>query len=579
MACPQCESNNVTPTMNMNESACLDCGCEYKVGGKLFTIYEHGKFDRFVESVFDEIGTKIMDPSVTSALKTKVPGYLNEGARSLRYLINDLIESADHLHNQYLAGFKEQQEFTAVMEAIKRFYTWAKLNEQADIIPEGYDEENPDYDYDLDGDNVGLDGEPVSDPDGYGDNLDDILQDYDEGYDEENPDFDDGLGYDNVGLDGEPVSDPDGYGNDELEDILGTLDDAPEEIDTFEDCGEDPSLIPDMTVGMQPEMGMEPEAGIPPSDDIAVDRIQDAAEEIVNAVEDLKNIAGDDEEQPVVGGITPLGMVAPQNMGLGGSYISEDFSFKLGDKVFVDNVPETCTIVEIKESFVTVADAQGNRSTIDMADEYRSVDIQFSNEEANDIIMERANQSTNSLRDKYLAMMNDIDETNSLSLNFNANTLAESAEAEEVEEGANSGWNKGKEFGTVKNTDANPQLQNGMPESYPKQSADKLKIGGATADESVEKEGEVLEEGTDDTGLGMDSDTGMGNDVDEGGEEAAEKKHDMDGEVTSSVEVADDESDGIDFPDVGDNTGVEELHEQKREALRQKLADQMGSPE
>lgn len=384
MACPHCGSKNLRVTRNMNESACNTCGCEYKVNENGNQVYVCGDFDVFLENVIAEVCEKINDPMIRASMKSNLKGFINEGYTSLPYYIQHLTEEADNLYNQFLSGMREKQDFGAIVEGIGQLIEWIKLHE--DDYP---DEEYP-----------GLDDE--------------------EGEMSVSPEMPD--------VEVSACGDPEGMEEPAPEaPVIGG-----------------PGIL---GIGGMPAVGGLDKPTLPGSGDIALDRAQDAVEELGDALADLEDEVGNPP--------------AAQTMG----FMSESQSFSVGDKVYVGNDDSTtCTVIAIHEGTVVVKDQAGSVTKIDMNDEYREMDIQFSREETSDIVMERAEESAKMMRAKWEAF---------------EKTLLE---------------------------------------------GDKV-----------------------DSGLRHDDDTGMGFSSDEGHEEAEQKTHDMDGEVTSSVETAEDESDSPDY--------------------------------
>ena len=415
MSCPHCGSQNLRVTSNINESACNTCGCEYKETPEGKQIFANGDFNTFMENVTHQICEGVADPMIRTALKTSVKGFLNEGYQALPAYVQHLVTEAESLYNQYQVGLREKEDFGAVMEGINALVPWIKLHES----------EYPDYDNEFDVDDVA---------------DDDFGAEYDDG----SSDLDDAI--DSLGID---VSDYADVGMDEMESPIDDIVDVA--------CGaevEDPAMMAAPTGGMlgmgaMPVIGdVQTQGGLPNSNDIALDRAQDAASELTNALADLE-----DEEAP-----------EPAAAGMG-FYESSNYAFKVGDSVYMNNDSSTTyKIIAIHEGKVVGKSEYGDTQTVDLSDEYRESDIQFSHEEHAAVVMERAEASAQHMKDKWAAF-----------------------------------------------------------------------------------EKSLLEGETVDSGLGHDDDTGMGLKSDEGSAEAAEKTHDMDGEVTSSVEDADAESDGPDY--------------------------------
>lgn len=424
MSCPHCGSENLRITGNLNESACNTCGCEFKSTDDGAKVYVCGDFDAFMENVTNEICGKVVDASIISALQGSVKGFLNEGYQSLPSYIEHLTEEAEALYNQFLSGMREKEDFGAIVEGIGQLIKWVQLHEED--YP-GYDDEYDDL---------------VDEPDMMGDPDDmefagavaDIETDAGD------------LGMDECGHDmEEPAPAIGGAG------IIG--------------------------VGSMPQIGAiatpgVPETGLPASDDIAMDRAQDAAEQLADALDDLEDASANPP--------------AEQTMGF---YESEAFAFSVGDQVYIGNDDSTTyTVIAIHEGRVVAKDPSGMTQTVDLNDEFREVDIQFSREEESAIISERAEASAKNMKDKWLAM-----------------------------------------------------------------------------------EKAMMESDHVDDGFGKGDDTGHGFHSDEGHEEAEDKKHDKDGEVTSSVEDAEDESDSPDYAgnDMdsrhGDQWGLKEEEEKVEE--------------
>lgn len=331
MACPNCGSTDLKKTRNLNESACDYCGCEFKESDHGSQIYVAGDFDKFMESVVDEICSKISDASIITAMQESVKGFLYEGYKVLPEYMTHLTKEAETLYNQYQVGMREKEDFGAVLEGVEKIVSWIKLHE----------EDYPDFDLDLD------------------DDLDD------EGYDDES--------YDDL---------------DDL-DVLSTIGSDYDEVgglDMDEDeCGmSQPSLTGPGILGMgsMPQVGDLNTSGLPSSDDIAIDRAKDAAEEIINALDDIDASEESELEQDMIG-----------------VYESEDFTFSVGDSVYIgNNDKETYKIIAIHEGKVVAKNEFGQVTTVDLKDEFREVDIQFSRVEESAIVMERAEASAKNMR-------------------------------------------------------------------------------------------------------------------------------------------------------------------------------------
>lgn len=495
MSCPHCGSENLKNTRNLNESICISCGCEFKEG----KIYVPGDFSQFMESVTTDICQNIADPTIKRAIKSSVTGFLNEGYTSLPSYIDHLTTEADVLYNQYRSGMREKEDFGAIVEGINKLIKWANLHE-SDYT--GYnDEEDEQIDTNFDD----LEDE------------EDVI-DYDDGIDPATSVYQDAGGL-------------------EMDEVDGVVDQSAFPItDTGCDTGCDASPVIGspkiLGIGSMPVVGglNTPQGGLPPSNDIALDRAKGAAKELTNALDDLDGsvnvdsnineteegvdipyesfnkfmedlhaeaksnvLATNDEIQlepalehfmqghshlvePLIeklGGMDKFVEVLTKkfeqfgikvaDMAVAGNdmYESEDFAFKVGDRVYIGNDDRTTfKIIAIHEGKVVARDNSGQTTTVDMRDQFREVDIQFSREEEAAVVMERAEASAQMMKQKYLAFL----------------------ESEKVN-----------------------------------------------------------------SGLDHDDDTGLGLKSDEGHAKAAQKKHDFDGEVTKSVEVADTESDGPDF--------------------------------
>lgn len=211
--------------------------------------------------------------------------------------------------------------------------------------------------------------------------------------------------------------------------------------------------------------------------------------------------------------------------GLRESVTNEKFSFKVGDRVYVNNEKKTCTIVAINESKVVVEDQDGNETEIDVApgDLEEQEAIQFSEEEDPDVIADRIAASEGTIREKWAAM------------------------SEEFEEQAESN------ILGLQNFDEDEDIS----EYFEEQEEDEFDPYGY---KQIDEEVETAEADADGISKNKVYD-GMGGGVEDNVEKAAEKKHDKDGNVTKKVETAEKESNGIDYPEDGLGGGVEETKE------------------
>jgi hypothetical protein len=557
--CPNCNSDDTQRTFNLREFKCVDCGTCYQYNELNETrIFVEGDYDTFVNNTIDKITENVKDPSIKSAIKQGSLGFINEGSQALPDLVRHLMYEAEILCDQYEAGFRDEYDFVSVMEGIKKLLSYGAIHEsEYPELEAEFESLMPDKTF---GGIKTFDG-----PKKLGKGSQKKLSRHDD--DEVDAELS------KVAKLGKPKTST-GIGG--TAPMAGVYEDDDEVEDDFEDEIEDEVTVID------PEDEMVPPEGDTNTDlQVAVDQIQDAANDISSAAADIVDATGTDDAEiagPGILGVSSVGgeevngiptdygddynMIPNPFLPSGatevevdaetgindpygemedevedeletalGGIVNENYAFKVGDKVYVENIKKTCVIKSIQESVVIVEDEDGNLSEIDVEpdDLEEQEAITFSQEEDPDVVAERYEASSQTLKDKWASMAEDF-ENNADSSLLGVNEFDEGQDISEYQE-------------EVVEEDFDPYHFNEVDEN-----------------EFVSESVETAESDSDGISKSKVFD-GMGGGVEDNDGKAASSKKDKDGNVTKTVETAEDESDGIDYPEDGLGGGVEETKE------------------
>lgn len=117
--CPSCgNTGEFRPTLVNEEYICEECETEFSEISQ--EAYTAPNYRLFCERVITKMRANVNDAIIASAIGELSEGYINDGPENAKGFIEKLSGIASDLYNDYKAGYREEYDFSAIMEGVER---------------------------------------------------------------------------------------------------------------------------------------------------------------------------------------------------------------------------------------------------------------------------------------------------------------------------------------------------------------------------------------------------------------------------------------------------------------------------
>ena len=117
--CPSCgNTGEFRPTLVNEEYICEECETEFSEVSQ--EAYTSPNYRLFCERVITKMRANVNDAIIASAIGELSEGFINDGPENAKGFIEKLSGIASDLYNDYKAGYREEYDFSAIMEGVER---------------------------------------------------------------------------------------------------------------------------------------------------------------------------------------------------------------------------------------------------------------------------------------------------------------------------------------------------------------------------------------------------------------------------------------------------------------------------